>query len=66
MKQIFLHVLGDAMGNIGVIASALIIWLTPFPWRFYFDPIVSTLITIIIFISAIPLGKNRHVFANNV
>ncbi|KAI7888320.1 cation efflux family-domain-containing protein [Mucor mucedo] len=57
MRGIFLHVLGDALGNVGVIISALIIWLTPFEWRFYFDPIVSTLITVIIFMSAIPLVK---------
>ncbi|CEP09003.1 hypothetical protein [Parasitella parasitica] len=56
-QNIFLHVLGDALGNVGVIASALFIWLTPFEWRFYFDPLVSTLITIIIFMSAIPLVK---------
>jgi zinc transporter 1 len=57
MRGIFLHVLGDALGNVGVIASALFIWLTPFSWRFYFDPLVSTLITIIIFASALPLVR---------
>ncbi|CEG84171.1 Putative Cobalt uptake protein COT1 [Rhizopus microsporus] len=57
MKGIFLHVLGDALGNVGVIASALFIWLTPFSWRFYFDPLVSILITIIIFTSALPLVR---------
>ncbi|EIE89720.1 hypothetical protein RO3G_14431 [Rhizopus delemar RA 99-880] len=57
MKGLFLHVLGDALGNLGVIASALFIWLTPFSWRFYFDPLVSVLITIIIFLSALPLVK---------
>ncbi|KAI7897543.1 cation efflux protein [Cokeromyces recurvatus] len=57
MKGIFLHVLGDALGNVGVIASALFIWLTSFDWRYYADPIVSVLITIIIFISAVPLVR---------
>ncbi|KAG1188508.1 hypothetical protein G6F36_004603 [Rhizopus arrhizus] len=57
MRGIFLHVLGDALGNVGVIASALFIWLTPFDWRFYFDPLISLLITIIIFTSAIPLVR---------
>ncbi|KAI9256304.1 cation efflux protein [Helicostylum pulchrum] len=57
MRGIFLHVLGDALGNVGVIVSGLIIWLTPYDWRFYFDPIVSILITFIIFMSAIPLVK---------
>ena len=57
MRGVFLHVLGDALGNIGVIATALIIWLTTFPGRFYFDPAISLVITAIILASAIPLCK---------
>ncbi|KAI8337408.1 cation efflux family-domain-containing protein [Chlamydoabsidia padenii] len=57
MRGIFLHVLGDALGNIGVMAAALFIWLTPFSWRFYMDPIISLVIAIIIFCSAVPLVK---------
>ena len=55
MRGVFIHVLGDALGNIGVIASALIIWLTQFSWRFYADPVISLIITVIILGSAIPL-----------
>ena len=57
MRGVFLHVMGDALGNIGVIGSALFIWLTPFSWRFYADPAISLIITIIILCSAIPLCK---------
>lgn len=57
MRGVFLHVLGDALGNVGVIASALIIWLTDFWWRFYSDPLISLIITVIILCSAIPLCK---------
>ena len=57
MRGIFLHVMGDALGNIGVIATALIIWLTDFSWRFYFDPAISIIITVIILHSAIPLCR---------
>ena len=57
MHGVFLHVLGDALGNVGVIASALFIWKTKYTWRFYFDPAVSILITMIIFSSAIPLSR---------
>lgn len=57
MRGVFLHVLGDALGNIGVIATALIIWLTTFEGRFYFDPAISLVITAIILTSAIPLCK---------
>ncbi|KAF2858719.1 cation efflux protein [Piedraia hortae CBS 480.64] len=57
MRGIFLHVMGDALGNLGVIATALIIWLCHGKWRFYFDPAVSLVITIIILTSAIPLCR---------
>lgn len=57
MRGIFLHVLGDALGNLGVIGSALIIGLTSSPWRFYSDPAISLMITVIILTSAIPLCK---------
>ena len=55
MRGVFLHVMGDALGNIGVIGSALIIWLTSWSWRYYADPAISLVITIIILGSAIPL-----------
>ncbi|KAF8424489.1 cation efflux protein [Tirmania nivea] len=58
MRGVFLHVMGDALGNIGVIATALFIWKTNFWWRFYFDPAVSLLITGIICASALPLVKS--------
>jgi zinc transporter 1 len=57
MRGVFLHVLGDALGNIGVIGSALFIWLTDYKWRFYADPAISLIITVIILLSAIPLCK---------
>lgn len=57
MRGIFLHVMGDALGNIGVISTALVIWLTKLPGRQYFDPAVSLFITCIILASAIPLCK---------
>ncbi|KXG52074.1 Cation efflux protein [Penicillium griseofulvum] len=57
MRGVFLHVMGDALGNIGVIVSALVIWLTDYEWRFYVDPGISLVITLIILASAIPLCK---------
>jgi len=55
MRAMVLHVIGDALGNVGVIVSALIIWLTPWSGRFYADPAVSLFITIIILRSTVPL-----------
>ena len=57
MRGVFLHVMGDALGNIGVIAAALFIWLTDYSWRFFVDPGISLVITVIILCSAIPLCK---------
>ncbi|OJD10229.1 hypothetical protein AJ78_08676 [Emergomyces pasteurianus Ep9510] len=57
MRGVFLHVVGDALGNIGVIASALVIWLTDYSWRYYVDPGISLVITFIILVFAIPLCK---------
>lgn len=56
MHGVFLHVLGDALGNVGVIIAALFIWKTDYSWKFYCDPVVSLVITVIIFSSAIPLS----------
>jgi len=58
MRGVFLHVLGDALGNVGVIGAGLIIWLTTSKWRFYSDPIISLIITCIIFSSALPLVRS--------
>ncbi|CAG8508288.1 2715_t:CDS:2 [Ambispora gerdemannii] len=58
MQGVFLHVLGDALGNIGVIATALFINYTEYKWRFYADPIISLVITVIIFSSALPLVRS--------
>ncbi|KAF2265327.1 cation efflux family protein [Lojkania enalia] len=54
---VLIHVIGDAINNIGVIISALVIWLTKPGGRFYIDPAVSMWIGIMILISAIPLTK---------
>ncbi|KAK2461857.1 hypothetical protein APHAL10511_006320 [Amanita phalloides] len=58
MRALVLHVIGDALGNVGVIASGLIIWLTTWPYKYYSDPIISLVITVIIFSSALPLVRS--------
>jgi len=62
MQALVLHVLGDALGNVGVIATGLVIWLTQWKYKFYFDPVISLVITAIIFSSALPLGKSSSVY----
>ncbi|KAL1991082.1 hypothetical protein VTN49DRAFT_5586 [Thermomyces lanuginosus] len=58
MLGVFLHVLGDALNNIGVIISALVIWLAKHEGRYYADPAVSVAIALMIFVSALPLVRN--------
>jgi len=52
-----LHVAGDALGNVGVIASALVIWFSEWSYKYYVDPVVSLFIALIILKSCIPLSK---------
>lgn len=57
MQGVFLHVVGDALGNIGVMMTAIFIWKTDYSWKFYADPMISLVITAIIFSSALPLCR---------
>jgi zinc transporter 1 len=58
MRALLLHVLGDALGNVGVIATGLVIWLSTWSFKYYFDPVISLVITVIIFSSALPLVRS--------
>jgi len=62
VRALVLHVLGDALGNVGVIATGFVIWKTSWSFKYYFDPLISLVITVIIFSSALPLGKYWQVF----
>ncbi|TLD23865.1 hypothetical protein PspLS_06804 [Pyricularia sp. CBS 133598] len=57
MAGVLLHVVGDAINNLGVILAAVIIWKTSSEARFYADPAISTFIAIMIFITAVPLVR---------
>ncbi|PWY69867.1 cation diffusion facilitator family metal ion transporter [Aspergillus sclerotioniger CBS 115572] len=51
----FLH--GDAANNLGVMAAALVIWLTHYAGRFYADPGTSMGIAVMIMLSSVPLVR---------
>jgi zinc transporter 1 len=55
MNAMILHVIGDALGNVGVIISAVVIMFTEWSGKYYADPVVSLFITLIILRSTIPL-----------
>ncbi|TQS33011.1 hypothetical protein Golomagni_06659 [Golovinomyces magnicellulatus] len=58
MLGVLIHVIGDAINNVGVIISALVIWKTEGENRYYVDPAVGVFIAIMIFVTAIPLTKH--------
>lgn len=51
----FLHILADALGSVGVIISSLLIKY--YGW-YIADPICSVIISVLIFVSVIPLIKS--------
>ena len=53
---VLIHLIGDAINNVGVIVAALVIWFTTFDGRFYADPGVSMGIALLILLSSVPLG----------
>ncbi|KAM3502496.1 hypothetical protein MY10362_004814, partial [Beauveria mimosiformis] len=57
MMGAFLHVVGDAINNVGVIVSALVIWRVEGEKKYYADPAIGVFIAIMIFFTAIPLTK---------
>ncbi|KAH8692276.1 putative cation diffusion facilitator family metal ion transporter [Talaromyces proteolyticus] len=57
MLGVLIHVIGDAINNVGVIISALVIWKANYAGRFYADPAVSMAISIMILITSSPLVK---------
>ncbi|KAL2175613.1 cation efflux protein [Thermothelomyces heterothallicus CBS 202.75] len=57
MLGALLHVLGDALNNLGVIVAAAVIWFAPSPGRFYADPAVGMGISLMIILSAVPLVR---------
>jgi zinc transporter 1 len=57
MLGVLVHVLGDAINNVGVIISAVIIWKTTSEKRFYADPAMSMFISIMILATKISGSK---------
>ncbi|MCJ1448217.1 MAG: hypothetical protein MMC23_008731 [Stictis urceolatum] len=58
MLGVLLHLAGDALNNIGVIAAAAIIQFTASSVRFYADPAISMLISFMILLTSLPLIKS--------
>lgn len=57
MRGVYLHVLGDALGSVIVIISALIIKFASGHWTNYVDPGMSILMVFLILKTSIPLMR---------
>ena len=57
MRGVYLHVLGDALGSVIVIISALIIKFASGKWTIYVDPAMSMLMVFLILKTSIPLMR---------
>lgn len=55
MLGVLLHVIGDAVNNLGVMIAALVIWFTEYEGRYYADPGASLWIGVIIILSSLLL-----------
>jgi zinc transporter 1 len=59
MMGVLVHVIGDAINNVGVIIAAAVIWKAKYEGRFYTDPAVSMGISMMILLSSLPLSKKK-------
>jgi len=57
MRGVYLHVLGDALGSVIVIISALIIKFASGKWTIYVDPSMSIFMVLLILKTSIPLMR---------
>jgi cobalt-zinc-cadmium efflux system protein len=63
-RAAFLHVLGDALASVGVIGAGIAIYFTGLLW---IDPLVSVLISVLIFVSSGRLLKETvHILAEGI
>lgn len=67
MKGVFLHILGDALGSVIVVISALIVKFVDSEWRHKVDPAMSILLVVILFVTTLPLLKESgHILLQTV
>ena len=55
IKGVFLHIVGDFFGSIGVVISACVVYFTDWEYAVYIDPIISLLIVCLLVHSCWPL-----------
>ncbi|KAM7202874.1 Cation efflux protein [Rhypophila sp. PSN 637] len=58
MMGVMIHVIGDAINNVGIIVASLFMWFLASDSKYYADPAVSVVISLMIFMTALPLVKS--------
>lgn len=58
IKAVLIHLLGDALNNVGVIIAAAVIWKAKLTKRFYADPAMSMVIGIMLILTAWKLSMS--------
>jgi len=57
VQAVFLHVIGDAMASLGVIAAGLVIMFTNWDHKYIVDPLCSVFISLLIIKTTVPMLK---------
>jgi zinc transporter 1 len=57
MHGVFLHLLGDFLGSVAVVITAVVVIVSDWKGRHYLDPVLSLVIVIIIVVATVPLVK---------
>lgn len=65
VNAVVIHMIGDVLNNLGVIAAALVMMLVRSPDKFYADPAVSIGIAVVIASSALPLSESALVASSS-
>ena len=61
-KAVLLHICGDAVSNLGVVAAGTLMWQIKSTARSYADLAISTFIALMILAAATPLGNKLWLF----
>ncbi|CEO95057.1 unnamed protein product (mitochondrion) [Plasmodiophora brassicae] len=61
LRGVVVHVIGDALTNIAVIVSSLIIKYCQGDWRLWADPVSAIVISVIIIVTTVPLVKEASI-----
>lgn len=55
LHAVFIHVLGDALGSVGAIVTGLVVMYVPYDWKYYADPLLSSLLALLILKASMPV-----------